>query len=60
METYGKPLWILSTGADVNQASWITQFGAYLKTVPVTGWMYFDYGMFQLQSGSLPAFRNIL
>lgn len=52
----GKPLWITSTGAQWNQASWITTALSTAKSDGFSGFLYFDYsdgGNFALPSSAL-------
>lgn len=68
LETFNKPLLILSTGSipGTQKATWMTQFGAYVKTVPnLAGWVYFNSNSDQdwlvdTDSASLAAFKAIL
>ncbi len=58
--TYNKPLWITSTGAQWNRASWITNAISYAEANGISGLLYFDYndgGNFQLTSSELSAFH---
>lgn len=56
-ESFGKPVYIMSTGSVSPQTSWIQALGAQQG---IAGWVWFNQSPFNITGSSLPAFQAII